>query len=239
MKKLFLTLLLFLPIVCSAQLRVPDEEDITAKVFDKNSPYHLPDLLQRYYRNDTTLTADDYFYLYYGYAYAPTYKPMKAIDANDKILAVFSGGQEPDAEGMERLIDYAMEALDDDPFSPQNLNYLVYAYGALGDTINERIYYDKMQAILSVIDNSGTGKNVNSPKHILWFSHATDLLTSKGAEITDRQVVRRDVEYVYLKERDEDKQRGYYFNFGRIYRDAPEQSPERKRNWEFNNFKMR
>lgn len=163
---------------------------------------------------------------------------MRTIDANDKILAVFSGGVEPDAEGMRNLIDFAMEALDSDPFSPQNLNYLIYAYGSLGDTINERIYYDKMQAILSVIDNSGTGKNVNSPKHILWFSHATDLLTSKGLEITDRQVVRRDVEYIYLKERDEDKQRGYYFNFGRIYSDAPEQSPEAKRNWEFNNFKM-
>ena len=238
MRKVILALLLMVPMLCSAQFRVPEEDDIREKVLRKDSPFHLPTQLQRYYNNDTTLTADDYFYLYYGYIYSPEYRPLRSIPANDKILTVFLGGEEPDAEGMEKLIEYAHEALYSDPFSPQNLNYLVYAYGSLGDTINERIYYDKMQAILSVIDNSGTGKSASSPKHVLWFSHVTDLLTSQGSEITDRQVVRKDVEYVYLKERDENKQKGYYFHFGRIYQDAPEEAPEKKRTWEFNNFKM-
>ncbi len=237
MKRLLFVMLMVWPIVCSAQLRVPDEDDIRAKTISSSSPYFLPDLLWRYQSNDTTLTADDYFYLYYGYAYSEEYLPMKSIPANDHILGIFAGGKEPNYEGMLELIRYAKEALEIDPFSPQNLNYLVYAYGAIGDTINERIYYDKMNGILSVIENSGTGRSHDSPKHILWFSHAADLLTSKGLEISERQIVRRNIEYIFLKERDEDRQRGYYFDFSRIYYHAPEESPRRERNWEFNNFK--
>lgn len=235
-RKIIFLLLSVLPLALWAQ-RVPDNDVILAKTIDADSPYFYPSLELRYNNGDTTLTVDDYHYLYYGYAYSDDYKPLNAIPAVDKILMILEKNNEPDYDQMLEIIRYAKEVMKADPFSPSNLNFLTYAYGAIGDAENERINYDRMTKILEVIDSSGAGLKEGEPKHILMFSHAIDLLVSKELEVGGSRVVSKTVEYVSLIKPTKGV-KGYFFDYSRIYWQQSEEAPKKERRWMFNNVKL-
>lgn len=237
MKRIVLLLLLLLPIVAAAQI-VPDNEDILKRTIDSSSPYYYPSLMLRYQSGDKTLSLKDYHYLYYGYAYRPEYKPLDTIEAEDRVLMVLERGdlQKHDAE---ELLHYAWEVMSHDPFSPKNLNFMTYAYGILGDSINEAISADRFEKIIATIEGSGSGIKENQPMHVLRFSHAADVLNARGLAIKDRKVVALDTEFIYLTEKDKNGQRGYYFDFGRMYWNRPDEAPKKEQRWQFNNLPVK
>ena len=221
-------------------LRVPDNEDVLARTIDSESPYWLPRLLGRYLNGGEGLTDEEYHYLYYGYAYSEAYKPLEPITAEDLVLGAMEGVmKEPTEENLRRVVDYGLQVMERDPFSPKNLNFLAYAYGSLGDTINEKRCFERLEGVLRTIERSGTGEKESSPMHILWFSHAADVLYAKGLDIKSREVVSRICEYIFLRERDERGNLGYYFDFSRVYwvRSESENKPE-KRGWTINNLPL-
>ncbi len=233
MKKVLLLLPLIV-LVCSG-LRVPNEEDIIAKTINSDSPYYYPNLLRRYMADDTTLTAEEYHYLYYGFTYTQDYRPLVSIPAKDDILRIFESGGQPTYENLVRIIESAREVMKYDPFSPSNLNYLVFAYGSLGDTVNEKIFHDKFSKVIHTIDESGTGKKESSPKHVLTFSHANDFVTAQGMGVKNSQLVSNKVEYIFFNNRPESGERGMYFDYSRAYMVRPEDIPEQERGWKLNN----
>lgn len=233
MKKILL-LLPLIALLCSG-LRVPDNEDIIAKTINSDSPYYYPNLLRRYMANDTTLTQTEYHYLYYGFTYTRDYRPLVSIPAKDDILRIFEFNAQPTREDFVRIIESAQEVMKYDPFSPSNLNFLVYAYGSLGDTVNEKIYFDKFLKVMNTIDESGTGEKESSPKHVLMFSHANDFVTAKGYGAKSSQLVSNKVEYIFYNQRAENGDRGMYFDYSRVYLVRPDEIPEREKGWTLNN----
>lgn len=225
-----LVLLLFMLFagVVKAQPTVPDNELILREIINADSEFYYPKLFSRYTAGDTTLTDKDYFYLYYGYANQESYKPLEAIPAADRILEIINRNASPDKLDAQMIIELGKEVMQSDPFSPTNINFMTYAYNILGDTINEIISADRLKKVLRTIQSSGTGLKEASPWHILWFSHASDLLASKQLEILKRQVVTRSVEYIPLKVKDGDV-KGYFFDFGRVYWRRPENPTRTKR----------
>lgn len=208
-----------IPQVASAQpLRVPDNEDILQRSINADSPYYIDRLLAKYLVGEEPMTAEEMHYLYYGYAYSADYKPLEPIPAEDRVLAVVEEIMtEPTEERMRRLVDAAMEVMERDPFSPKNLNFLAFAYGSLGDSVNERRCFERLEAVIATIEASGTGEKESSPMHVLMFSHAADVLYARGLDIKSREVVSRTTEFIYLPMKDERGNLGYYFDFSRIY----------------------
>ena len=186
------------------------------------------------------MSEEEYHYLYYGYAFSEHYKPLEPIPAEDVVLAVVEEIMtEPTEERMHRLIDGAMQVMERDPFSPKNLNFLAFAYGSIGDSINERHCFERLNGVLKTIERSGEGTKEKSPMHVLMFSHAADLLYAKGMEIKSREVVSRTAEFVYLKEKDSRGNLGYYFDFSRVYMVKPDVAPTvEKRGWRINNLPL-
>lgn len=226
MMRLITILLLMVSSVTMGQ-KVPDNDEILGATINNASPYFYPALMTRYMAGDTTLTATDYYYLYYGYAFSDNYKPLESIPAADKVLMIFEKDNQPGLDDSRRIIQYALEVMKADPFSPKNINFLIYAYGVLGDAVNERVNADRLKKILTTIENSGTGLKEDSPHHVLWFSHTNDYLASRGLRPMKRVVVSRTTEYVPLMER-KDGVKGYYFDFSRVYWRKPESLPEKR-----------
>lgn len=225
-------------VVVNKQLRVPDNEDILVRTIDAESPYYLPRLLGQYLSGGEGLTDEQYHYLYYGYAHSEQYKPLEPLPAEDKVLAAMEKVMsEPTEANMHELIDYGLQVMERDPFSPKNLNFLAYAYGSLGDTLNERRCFDRLNRVLETIERSGTGVKENSPMHVLAFSHAADLIYARGQQIKRREVVSRSSEFIFLDTKDRHGNQGYYFDFSRIYWTKPdvENTPKEKRGWTLNN----
>ena len=136
------------------------------------------------------------------------------------------------------LLEAAKDVMLVDPFSPSNINVMTFAYGILGDTLNERISADRFNKIMATIEASGTGLKENSPMHVLRHEHVNDLLLSKGLHIVNRTVRSTKVEYVQVQ-RNGRNAKGYFFNFERIYWKRPEMIPEReKSNWMINGIPL-
>ena len=240
MKKLTL-LLAILPLLLFAQ--APNEEDILGNILDSSSPLYYPSLMTRYDVGDMTLSEKEYHYLYYGFAYQDNYKPLAVNPELDKTLLLVSGmdAYKPLMESVQLLITYVDRALTYDPFSPQLLNLMAFAYGALEDKDREAAYYRKMEYVLKAIENSGSSLKQKDPQYIIMFSHAIDLLASKSINHDPSRVISRTVEFIpriaptYV---DGKKVKGYYFDFGRVYWNKPEgYTYKRDRTWQFNNLK--
>lgn len=242
MKKLLFALLL---LASTAAAKTPDEEDILDKTLDGSSPYNYTALMMRYNAGDATLTDEDYHYLYYGYACRDEYKPLETNPYLDRVLllAATIDPERPNADTLEALLSAGRDALSKDPFSPKLLNLMAFAYGALGDKEQEHAYSDRMHGVIRTILASGDGLTQSTPRHILMFDHALDVLTAEGLPAGKSRIVSRTVEFVplitpYVVEGK--KRKGFYFDFGRIYRNKPEgYTYKRDRTWQFNNLKPR
>ena len=224
----------------SLQAKVPDENDILARILDTSSPQYYPSLMMRYMGGDTTLTDDDYHYLYYGYAYDPSYRPLDITPSSDRILEILAAVQQerPTPQQAQDIVDAAREIMIVDPFSPKNINFMTYAYEALGDTLQARVNADRFEKIIRTIESSGSGLRESEPKHVLRTEHANDVLAARGLYIQSREVRTRSVEYIRLREKD-GSVKGYYFDFGRMYRKAPELAPAKKPSrWQLNGFPL-
>ena len=236
MKRVLILLLALLPMFAMAQ-RVPDNEEILAKTIDNFSPYYYPRLMERYIHGDTTLTLDDYHYLYYGFAFADNYRPMESDPARIDVLEVFIATEMPDSLQLLRVVEAGERLMHSDPFSPQNLNFLTFAYGKLGNRHMEEVCYDRFTKVMQTIGSSGTGIRENSPWHVLTFQHAADFTAWRGGEINNRQVRSRSVEYIQLKVKDAEGNRGYFFDFSRVYMKRPEtEKPKEERKWKINDM---
>ena len=230
MKRLLL-LLLLIPALAAA--KVPDEDNIIDRTMDSESPFYYPALMLRYNADE------DYHYLYYGYAYQDDYKPLATNPDLDKMLMLVSvlDPEKPDVATLESMISTGTDALKRNPFSPKILNLMSFAYGGLGDKVREKAYSDRMNGVIRAILDSGDGFTQKTPRHVLMFDHALDVLAAEGLSYGKARIISRTVEYIPRVKKDEKGVKGYYFDYGRIYWKKPEQGYKRERSWQFNNLK--
>lgn len=201
--------------------QAPDNDAILAATVNSASPYYYPALFMRYTSGDMSLTLEDFRHLYYGYAYRPNYRPLESVASNDRILMILEANANPTAEDCQNIIAQAEEVLRYEPFNPGTLNFLTYAYGLLGDTINEQKSAYKMDMVLRTIASSGTGLTEDSPWHVLYTSHSLDFCAWLEQIMYKRIIISRTVEFISLS-KPEGRLKGYYFDYGRVYWNKPE-----------------
>lgn len=212
--------------VLSVRGQVPDNDAIRMAVSDHNSEFYYPNLLARYYKGDTTLTRQDYHYLYYGFAFQDEYTPLDPIPGEVDVLMILENNRELSRDDAENIIYQASKVMQKDPFNLSNINFMTYAYSILGDKEREKISAMRLQMVFETIDSSGTGDSEKSAWHVLFFSHVNDFLAIKGFEARSRRIVSRSVEYVTLKNPMK-KNKGVYFDYSRAYSKPPTHMPEK------------
>ncbi len=223
----------------------PVEEDVVAQTTNSASENYLPNLMLRFMEGDTLLTKQNYHYLYYGFAYSEDYKPLNSNPYMDKFLLLASSldAENPDPITLRDIIMTGRDVLKYDPFSLKVWNMLAYSYGALGDKVRERDAYNKVERIIETIKASGDGLKERSPRHILMYDHALDVMAADNLLHGKALVISRTVEYVpFISPQivDGERVKGLYYDFGRIYWNKPDSvSYQRDRSWQFNNLKPR
>ena len=236
---LLVALLLTMPLAAQHEVVVPTEDEILSNTLNTSSPYYYTNLMLKYRSGAESLTAEEYYYLYYGYYFSDEYRPFVENKAFDDLMDVMSGlnPSQPTIGQLELIIERGVASLEVDPFSPKVLNILAYAYGALGDNLREELYFNHLNGILGAIDRSGTGLKEESPKHIIMFSHAYDLLASQGYAYNEARIISRTVEYIPLTAKSHNGVKGLYFDYSRIYSRKPDEVAfKRDRTWQFNNL---
>ncbi|MCD8185512.1 MAG: DUF4919 domain-containing protein [Rikenellaceae bacterium] len=232
MKQWLPALLIFWPLWTMAQ--APDNDKIDLAIHQSSSPYYYPNLMERYRRADESLTTEDYRHLYYGYMFDPGYNPYASIPEMDSVLILIMRDPDLSSEDYKRLIHYGSKVLESDPFNPRMLNVMTYAYHRIGDTENALKSARRFNGVINAILSSGEGNKEQSPWHILYFSHAEDVMDQFGMQYHRPVVVSRTTEFFRLLKR-AGNTRGYYFDYSRVYIRRPEELPQpQERRWQIN-----
>lgn len=234
---LYGVLLAFAALPLAAQ-QAPDNDAILRETIDKGSPYYYPAIYMRYMSGDTTLTLEDYRHLYYGYAWQPGYKPFETPAAKDRILNILAKDSLTEADYL-KIVEYGREVMRSEPYDPSTLNFLVYAYGAVGDSVNERINYSRLKGILAAIESSGRrAQRTVALACSLLFSCPRPACQH---ESSGRQGESDQPYGAWMPPLVKQKGvKGYYFDFGRIYWHKPDKLPEKRSNgWEINGIPLK
>jgi hypothetical protein len=238
--KRFLIILSALFVILPASAKVPNNDLIFANISNVDSPFYYPNLMLRY-KDGSTMSADEYHHLYYGFAFQPEYKPLEVNASMTRVQEIMAriSIDNPTVHDIDELIAAGIAAMETDPFSPTLLNILVYAYGASGDKVREQRYSNHLNGILECIEKSGDGLKEKSPMHIIMFSHGLDYIASKNINYLKGRIISRTVEFVPF-DFPREKVKGYYFDYSRVYWNKPENYTfKRERTWQFNNLKPR
>lgn len=227
-KLLFLGL--FLSLGASAQ--APDYKAIADSIANPSSEYYYPILFARYEKGDTTLSVNDYRYLYYGYPEQEEYKPLLGSSLSDSLAMAFGTRVAPTRETFDKAIRYAKALLAKQPFNLRDLNVLAYAYAQIGDTTAAALQMCKLDRIVAVITSSGTGLSEASPWYVTYYTHAQDVFHTEQIDVRDPMVVSRSVQFYPLVNEQRTKEgrrvRGYYCDVSSIYAKRPDYLDELK-----------
>lgn len=224
----------FLTLFSESKYEPLDLERVEAAIAVPSSPYFYPTLVEKYNKNDSTLTLEDYRYLYYGYAFSSNYEPYKSSPYADSVANVILADRRIiTAASSPKLIYYIGKILEKEPFNIEFLNMMSYVNGKMGDETSARIYSNKLNMVLQAVFSSGTGVVKENPWYILYRSDVMSIMSILGVEVSKRAYITKSVEYYRLTEKLGDI-KAFYFDFSLILR-VPN-TTEYKRRFEFNPY---
>ena len=144
----------------SIALNAPNYKQIKKAVETESSEFYYPELLRRFEAADTTLTAEQICYFYYGTATRPEYDPYKSDHVAYAMLKETLKGDTLTEENWQQAAEIVEKFLKDDP---TNLRFHMYkhnVYSELYGEESEEAYnaYIQVVTLYSTIVSTGDGK---------------------------------------------------------------------------------
>jgi len=167
MKKLIITLISALIACCipaaakttaRTALGKPDLDSIAIASIDENSQFYYPRLLKSFLSNDTTMTDEEFQYFYYGTLFQEDYDPYREAPNQtlfQELLPVYAKENRTRAD-REKMLDYALQVIDDNPVDLRQLTNRIYVYEQNRKYDLAKIWQFKLNHLLLVIAQRGT-----------------------------------------------------------------------------------
>jgi hypothetical protein len=167
-------ILLFILFVNLANGQKPVQEKINMEVI-KNSisadigKFYYPNLIKRYNELDTTLSYEEYKYIYYGYIYDTNYVVHRpSEDSLGKLIKIKEYG---------KAIKEAEKILKTNPVSLRSIYYLGFAYFKTDtNNIKWKIYRQRFWELCRVIAYSGDGQSCETSFKVLSVSDEYEMM---------------------------------------------------------------
>ena len=165
----------------------PDYTLINKLTHDSSSGYYYPNLFRRYLDNDSTLNAEDFKMLYYGYYFQLGYLPTGSSSVyNDSISMLMANDKLSRSEWM-RVIGYIYKYIETFPFDLEKLNLLFVAYHNVNDEYYSMKYRKKLEMLIKTILRTGDGKTPETGFHVLEREDEFSLLSVLGYDFSGQQ----------------------------------------------------
>ena len=195
----------------------PDFDEIGSIVNSKDKPYYYPKLMDRYLSNDTTLSPDEFYLLYYGYFFQEGYNAFGSASAyNDSVKALYRKDDFSDAD-RRLLLRYTEQLLSSNPFNLKCVNRMYRLYHDLGDTVMSGKYLFKLEMIAKTLFSTGDGKTDSTGIHVLAINDEYAVLSLLGYEFGGTQsLTSRPCDYLTVKE-NSDGLSGMYFDVTQLF----------------------
>lgn len=234
MKNLSYIILTLLIAIVATAARAPmkktsdpvDLEEIRASVNDPNSPYYYRELLKRFERNETIMTAADYRYLYLGTMFQEDYNPYRRSTYADKVSPLTYKERHTRAE-LDTMIKYCKLALDDTPFDLNLMNFYIYALREKGKVNIANIWQYRMNRLLEAIVSTGTGADTTSAWYVIYPRDEATIvnLGSKKVNAINPSFVEPYYDCIDITD-NKGNQQQYYFNIKTVLEEYNRKFPE-------------
>lgn len=209
----------------------PDLDSIRIASTDENSRYYYPKLLKKFMANDTVMTDKDFQYFYYGTLFQEDYDPYRDHMTPEKMAAVaplFNKKQWSRAE-RKQVLDFATEALADNPINLRQLTNRIYVYEQNGKYDLAKIWQNKLNHLLLVIASSGTGIDPENAWVVVYPHDEYDFLNLSGITAREQKYQPPHYDYILVNPKTDSSPKGYYFNIEEIlhqyYLKHPSENP--------------
>ena len=183
----------------------PDYKRIKKEINTKGSEFYYPELLRRFQAADTTLTAEQLYYFYYGTATRPDYNPYR-LNNYDGVKEALSGDTVTE-EGWRKAAQVIDEELESDP---TNLRFHVYRQMAYSNLYGKESReaadaYNQVMMLFSTIMSSGNGKTPETAFHVISTTDEYGLMDMLGLSLKSQSLVERNGRSYDLMEFQENK----------------------------------
>lgn len=210
-----------------AELGPPDMEAIAAASVDENSQYYYPKLLKAFMANDTTMTATDFQYFYYGTMFQEDYDPYREAPNQallQELMPIYAKEKRTRAD-RGKMLDYAIQVLDDNPIDLRQLTNRIYVYEQNGKYDLAKIWQYKLNHLLLVIAASGTGTDPANAFIVVYPQHEYDFLNLSKLTAASQRFEPPYFDYIEITTADNHEPKGYYFNISELLHQYFEKHP--------------
>lgn len=219
MKNLALTILLSIFVITansqSQTFKAPDYDGIKKVVQDASSSNYYPKLMERFQSLDSSLTADDYTNLYYGYVFQKEYKPYEIIPEEREFRSYVNRLGNLTPEDLDKMIELGKICRKKFPFNTDVSKYLWMAYQKKNDFSTGLKLSVQSFNILKAIKGSGDGKTPETAYHVLTVGNEYELLRSLFFQVESQSLIGRNFDYLKLKQNKSNIE-GLYFNIEKM-----------------------
>jgi hypothetical protein len=159
---------------------------VKKEIKKKKSPFYYPDLFARYLALDTTLTVEEFRYLYYGFTFQPEYRPYGTPSRQDSLIAYLSRDELIAAE-------YAIAAriggdlLKEDPFKLRETFITALTYEMSGNTDLGSRYFNFYEKQVDAIMSSGDGLSTKTAFVVIYVQDEYEIIEVLGFEFNGNQ----------------------------------------------------
>ncbi len=196
----------------------PDLEKIKAETLNPKSKYYYPKLLRQYWRNDTTMTNDEYRHLYLGYMFQEDYDPYRTSPYSGVTDALRRKAKHTKEE-IDTIRKYAELSLHDNPFDLRQMSFLVHVLKEKEKNMSAKIWEYRLEHLLGAIKSTGTGEDTDNAWYVIYPAHEYDMVQLLGYEATDVKFIDPGFDYLSVSAEPETAKRlrdkvakGFYFD---------------------------
>ncbi|MBD5234746.1 MAG: DUF4919 domain-containing protein [Bacteroidales bacterium] len=200
------------------ELGKPDLEAIAKASVDENSQYYYPRLLKSFLANDTTMTAEEFQYFYYGTMFQEDYDPYREAPNPallNELLPVYAREKRTRAD-RDKMLDYALQVIDDNPVDLRQLTNRIFVYEQNRKYDLAKIWQYKLNHLLLVIAASGTGADTDNAFIVVYPQHEYDFLNLSGITAKSQEFQPPHFDYISVNNQSGKGLEGYYFNIEEI-----------------------
>ena len=174
--------------------------------------------MKRLKNSDTTLSSDDFFYLYYGYTCQPDYKPYGTPKYIDEYMKHLRAKDEPGVN--DSIIKYSQLILDEYPFLLKYYSMIAYMNHLKGnDSITHKVAYIQ-DGLINAIMSTGDGISEETSIHVIYTTNDYELIKFFGFEFKAQSLTPKMNDVMTLNKNDA-KVDALYFNVSRIFEKSP------------------
>lgn len=204
----------------------PDMAQIRREVTDRNSPYYYPRLMEEFLRNDSVMKLDKYRRLYLGYMFQEDYDPYRMPYPVAAHVQELYGKKNLTKVECDSIIKNAELSLANNPLDFMQMQAMINALRARGNTNLAELWEYKLRYLLMAIVSTGTGRDEDNAWYIVETHHEYILLNQMGLKVRNHLFYEPTYEYITVEDANGKETGGYYFNIGPLLREYYRKHPD-------------